>query len=91
MNLIYVFYVVCAVWAASELWLGWSHRSADRSRQLDGGTLRLLILIIYASIGIGVWLAFQHLWPLPEPSRVALFMLGLAMICLLYTSPSPRD
>jgi protein-S-isoprenylcysteine O-methyltransferase len=80
MNLVYLFYVVCAVWAASELWLGWSHRSADRSRQRDAGTLRLLILIIYASIGIGVWVALQRLSPLPEPPRLALFLVGLAMM-----------
>lgn len=80
MNLNHVFPVVCAVWAASELWLGWSHRSADRSRQRDAGTLRLLILVIYAGIGLGVWLAYRRPWPLPEPPRNALFLLGLAMM-----------
>lgn len=80
MNPINAFYVVCAAWAASELWIGWRHRSADRRCQRDAGTLRLLILVIYACIGTGVWLSFQRPWPLPEPARTALFVVGLAMM-----------
>lgn len=80
MNPITVFYVACAAWAASELWLGWTHRSADRSRQRDAGTLRLLILVIYACIGVGVWLSFLRPWPIPEPPRTMLFTLGLALM-----------
>lgn len=52
-----LFVALTAIWAASELWLGWSHRSGDRSRARDSGTLRMLLVTIYLCIGIGIWLS----------------------------------
>lgn len=47
------------LWAMSEIWLGWSRRSSDRSRSRDSGTLRMLLVTVYACIGIAVWLSFR--------------------------------
>ena len=74
------FRLLCLAWFTSELWIGWRLRSGDPSRRRDRGTLPLLIATIYASIGLGVWLAYRHPWPMPQPPRGALFVLGLAMM-----------
>jgi len=52
-----LFVALTALWAASELWLGWSRRSGDRSRSRDSGTLRMLLATIYLCLGIAVWLS----------------------------------
>lgn len=70
------------VWGASEIWLGLRKRSADRTRQRDGGTLRLLIVTIYLCIGLGVWLSYQRLLPIPDAPRHALFLVGMAMMAV---------
>lgn len=69
-----------AVWAASELWLALRRRSTSDAQSLDGGTLRMLQWVIYASIGIGVWLSYRQPWPWPEPPRHALFLAGLVLM-----------
>lgn len=80
MDISQVYTGLIAVWAASEIWLGLSRRSGDRSRQRDGGTLRLLLATIYLCVGLGVWLSSHQPWPMPEPPRRALFLLGMAMM-----------
>jgi protein-S-isoprenylcysteine O-methyltransferase len=76
----HLFNGLIAVWGASELWLYARRRSGDRSRRRDGGSLHLLQVTVYASIGIGVWLSYEHFWPVPPPARSMLFDLGLAMM-----------
>ncbi len=71
---------LCAIWFASELWIGRRLRSGDTARTRDRGTLRLLMLTIYASIGAGLWLASQRIWPLVQPPRHALFLCGLCLM-----------
>lgn len=80
MEISQVYMGLVAVWAASEIWLGLRRRSGDRSRQRDGGTLRMLMVTIYLCIGLGVWLSYVRPWPIPEPPRVALFLIGMAMM-----------
>lgn len=80
MNLSYAFTALTAVWAASEFWIGWRRRSGAGSLQRDGGTLRLLLATIYLCIGLGVWLSYQRLLPIPEPPRFALLLIGMAMM-----------
>ena len=80
MDLSHLFNALTAIWAISEFWIGLRRRSGDRSRQRDGGTLRLLLVTIYAGIGLGVWLSCLRLAPIPEPPRFALFLLGMAMM-----------
>ena len=80
MDLSPYFNTLTAVWGASEIWLGLRKRSADRTRQRDGGTLRLLMVTIYLCIALGVWLSYLRPWPVTEPPRVALFLIGMAMM-----------
>ena len=54
-----LFAALVVVWAGSELWLAWKRRSEDRSRSRDAGTLRLLLVTVYACIGVAVWLSLQ--------------------------------
>lgn len=69
------------VWASSELWLGWKRRSDDRSRARDRGTLRLLLVTVYACIGIAVWLSTLPAGQLTDPAiRVPLFWCGLLLM-----------
>lgn len=69
-----------AGWATSELWLTLRKHSAGHAQSRDGGTLRMLHLVIYASIALGVWLSFRQPWSLPEPPRHALFLAGLVLM-----------
>lgn len=74
-----LFVALTTIWAASELWLGWSRRSGDRSRSHDSGTLRMLLVTIYLCIGIAVWLASRaegHF----GAARLPLFWTGLLLM-----------
>lgn len=53
-----LFAALIMVWALSEFWLGWKRRSEDRSRMRDRGTLRLLLVTVYACIGVAVWFSY---------------------------------
>ena len=68
------------IWAASEIWIVLRRHSVAGAHRSDGGTLRLLMVTIYASIALGVWLSYQHPWPIPEPPRFALLLVGMAMM-----------
>lgn len=80
MVLSHSFNALLVTWAASEFWIGLRRRSTDHSRQRDGGTLRLLVMTVYVSIALGVWLSRLHAWLIPEPPRHALVLLGMAMM-----------
>jgi protein-S-isoprenylcysteine O-methyltransferase Ste14 len=54
-----LFFVLVVIWALSEFWLGWKRRSEDRSRSRDRGTLRLLLVTVYACIGLAIWLSYR--------------------------------
>ncbi len=74
-----LFVALTAIWAASELWLGWSRRSADRSRSRDSGTLRMLLVTIYLCVGIAVWLSMRadgHF----GAARMPLFWIGMLLM-----------
>lgn len=74
-----MFVALTTVWAASEIWLGLSRRSSDRSRSRDSGTLRMLLVTIYACIGIAVWLSSRadgHFGAV----RMPLFWAGLLLM-----------
>jgi protein-S-isoprenylcysteine O-methyltransferase len=76
-----LFGALIAVWACSELWLGWSRRSQDRSRMRDRGTLRLLLTTVYLCIGLAVWLSYQAAGRIVnEDIRIPLFWAGLALM-----------
>ena len=76
-----LFGALTLVWAASELWLGWTRRSQDRSRMRDRGTLRLLLGTVYLCIGLAVWLSYQTAGRIGnEDLRIPLFWAGLALM-----------
>lgn len=53
-----LFPALCAVWAASQLWIG-RRRSGDPARTQDRGTLRLLVATIAIALASAVWLALR--------------------------------
>jgi protein-S-isoprenylcysteine O-methyltransferase len=75
-----LFAALCLVWLASELWLGWRRRSGDAARTQDRGTLRMLLITIYASIALAVWLSYRHWGRYPPELRAILFWIGIALM-----------
>lgn len=76
-----LFAMLVVVWACSELWLAWTHRSGDRSRRRDAGTLRLLLATIYVCIGVAVWLSTQVPGQPDTPAvRLAMHWTGLLLM-----------
>lgn len=75
-----LFSALCLIWIASELWLGWRRRSADPARTRDSGTLRLLLITIYACVAVAVWLSYSGLARFSAELRVPLFWIGIAMM-----------
>ena len=74
-----LFVALTTIWAASEIWLGWSRRSNDRSRSRDSGTLRMLLATIYLCIGLAVWLASRTSGHF-NAMRMPLFWTGLLLM-----------
>ena len=76
-----LFALLIVAWASSELWLGWKRRSDDRSRMRDAGTLRLLLVTVYACIGIAVWLSYREPGHLSNTAlRAPFFWIGLGLM-----------
>lgn len=53
-----LFPLLCIVWVVSQMWIG-RRRSGDPARTQDRGTLRLLMVVIAASLAAAVWLALR--------------------------------
>jgi protein-S-isoprenylcysteine O-methyltransferase len=76
-----LFVALVVVWVCSELWLGWTRRSQDRSRMRDRGTLRLLLVTVYLCVGLAVWLSYQATGRIvDEGIRISFFWTGLALM-----------
>lgn len=75
-----LFSALCLAWIASELWLGWRRRSADAARTRDSGTLRLLLITIYACVAVAVWFSYSGLTRFTAELRVPLFWIGTVMM-----------
>lgn len=75
-----LFGVLCIAWAASEIWLGLRRRSGDVARLRDAGTLRLLLVTIYACIGLAVWAATLGIARYPQPLMYAFQWLGCTLM-----------
>lgn len=80
MSLAHLFTALCVVWPLSELWIGARHRSGKHNEVRDQGTLRLLLVTIYACVGLAVWCAARDLAPLPDRWRTPLFFAGCALM-----------
>lgn len=68
------------LWPLSEAWIGLRHRAGGGDATRDRGTLRLLLVAIYASIALAVWLSVRGTWPFPAAWRPALASTGMALI-----------
>ncbi len=80
MTLPHLFTALCVLWPLSEFWIGARHRSGKRSEVRDQGTLRLLLLTVYACIGIAVWLSYRDLWAMPATWQRPLAIAGCALM-----------
>src|SRR3546814_14213643 len=65
-----LFPTLCLLWIASEIRILWHRRSGDPARKRDAGTLRLLVIVIGASVapaagfdGLAVARSPRHLQP----------------------------
>lgn len=77
----HVFVLLCVVWGLGETWLGARRRSEDAARTRDSGTLRLLLVTIYACIFIAVWLSYTGWGRWPDGTRTTVFWIGaVAMV-----------
>lgn len=70
------------LWPLSEAWIGARHRAGGGDATRDRGTLRLLLVAIYASIALAVWLSIRGVWPFPPALRAPLFHGGCAAMAL---------
>lgn len=70
------------LWPLSEVWIGLRHRAGGGDATRDRGTLRLLLVVIYASVGLAVWLSARGTWPFPPALRAPLFFSGCAAMAL---------
>lgn len=65
------------LWIGSEIVYG-RRRAADRGRAHDRGTLRLLHVCIWATVGVAVWLSLVGIGGFPPRLRMPLFWTGCA-------------
>jgi len=78
-----LFYLIAAVWIASELWLQLRNRAARVGAQRqDRGSLRLISVLLYAGVMVAVWCSHQAMGRFPPGLRAPLFWAGLALMAL---------
>lgn len=75
-----LFPALCLAWVASEIWIGWRRRSDDTARTRDAGTLRLLLVTIYASVALAAWFGGLGVARFPLHLRAATWWLGIGMM-----------
>jgi protein-S-isoprenylcysteine O-methyltransferase len=75
-----LFPAACLLWIASEAWIGWRRRSGDALRTRDAGTLRLLLVAIYASVALAVWFDALDVARFPIHLRASSWWTGIAMM-----------
>jgi len=75
-----LFPALCLAWIASETWIGWRRRSGDAARTRDAGTLRLLLVTIYASVALAAWFGGLAMARFAMDLRAPLWWLGIAMM-----------
>ena len=76
-----VFLAVCAVWIASDVWIGRRYRSADAARTRDQGTLRMLHVVIWIAMFVAIFVSYLPLGRIAE-HRQALYATGIAMMII---------
>ena len=75
-----LFYLLTALWVASEVWIDRRHRSAGRGESRDRGTLKLLHGVIFASIFAAVFVSQAGIARWPRAWIAPLFWTGIGMM-----------
>lgn len=75
-----LFPALCLAWFASECWIVWRRRSGDAMRSRDAGTLRLLVVVIGASLALAAGFDGLGVARFPRPLQAPLWWLGIAMM-----------
>ena len=70
----------------------WLHPGADKGRQIEHGVAIQHQVVVDELVGqIGVQAMLRQLIARQHSIGLAALMQAMAKVCLLYTSPSPRD
>src|SRR3546814_12223515 len=75
-----LFPTLCLLWIASEIRILWHRRSGDPARKRDAGTLRLLVIVIGASVALAAGFDGLDVARFPRPLQAPLWWLGIALM-----------
>ncbi|GAA3911641.1 methyltransferase family protein [Luteimonas lutimaris] len=75
-----LFPALCLAWFASECWILLRLRSGDAGRRRDGGTLRVLVVVIFASIALATGFDGLDVARFARPLQAPLWWLGIALM-----------
>lgn len=75
-----LFPALCLLWIASEVRILWRRRSNDATQTRDAGTLRLLVVVIGASVALAAGFDGLDVARFPRPLQAPLWWLGIALM-----------
>ncbi|MFC3716386.1 methyltransferase family protein [Luteimonas soli] len=75
-----LFPALCLLWIASEIRILWHRRSGDAARKRDAGTLRVLVVVIGASVALAAGFDGLDVARFPRHLQAPLWWLGIALI-----------
>jgi len=75
-----LFPALCLLWFASEIRILWRRRSGDATHARDAGTLRLLVVVIAASVALAAGFDGLDVARFPRPLQAPLWWLGIALM-----------
>src|SRR3546814_9206988 len=75
-----LFPALCLLWIASEIRILWHRRSGDPARKRDAGTLRLLVIVIGASVALAAGFDGLDVARFPRQLQAPLWWLGIALM-----------
>ena len=75
-----LFPALCLLWFASEIRILWRRRSGDATHARDAGTLRLLVVVISASVALAAGFDGLDLARYPRALQAPLWWLGVALM-----------
>jgi protein-S-isoprenylcysteine O-methyltransferase Ste14 len=78
--LVVAFWAVFYIWIGSELWLAYRHRLSGSAVARDSGSRWWLISSVWASVAIGIGLAFALPAAAVESGRTAVFIAGIVLM-----------
>lgn len=75
-----LFPALCLLWFASEIRILWRRRSGDATHARDAGTLRLLVVVIAASVALAAGFDGLDVARFPRLLQAPLWWLGIALM-----------